>query len=79
MPAHLTNQTKGETTMKTATVQFRAMGAVVRTVRVRAGEQWQDAAARAGIQLGTANSIDDTVRLAEYNGQRGEARLVEAR
>jgi phage terminase small subunit len=42
-------------------------------------EQWQDAAARAGLQLGTANSIDGTVRLAEYNGQRGEARLVEAR
>jgi hypothetical protein len=74
-------QTKptGDKTMKTATVQFHAMGAVVRTVRVRAGEQWQDAAARAGLQLGTANSIDGTVRLAEYNGQRGEARLVEAR
>ena len=65
--------------MKTTKVQFRAMGTIIRTVRVRAGEQWTDAANRAGITLGDRTSIDGTVRLAEYNGQRGEARLVEAR
>lgn len=58
------------------TVEFRAMGAVQRTARVKRGESHYQAAIRAGINLqGENGNGDKTVWLAEYKGQRGEARF----
>jgi len=57
------------------TVIFIAHGKIRLTVRVRPEESHADAAHRVGIRLGSRNSIDGTVRLADYDGYAGEVRF----
>lgn len=53
------------------TVQFRIGGAVIRRGRILRGETGCDAARRIGITVGDRLCQDGSVRMAEYNGQRG--------
>ena len=58
------------------TVRFVALGKVVRTTSLRHGETHNDAAARVGIYVGGRKGFNESVRLAEFNGVRGEVRYA---